>query len=82
MNARVRVFPNLDELSRAGRDAFNILLPLLDGQGYLPLDEAEDAAVVHRAPGVSFLATANLGMEYTGTEPLDLALKDLSLIHI
>ena len=72
----------LDELSRAGRDAFNILLPLLDGQGYLPLDEAEDAAVVHRAPGVSFLATANLGMEYTGTEPLDLALKDRFPVNI
>jgi MoxR-like ATPase len=66
----------LDELSRAGRDCFNILLPLLVGQGYMALDEGEDAAIVRRAPGVSFLATANLGMEYTGTEQMDLALKD------
>jgi AAA domain (dynein-related subfamily) len=31
----------LDEISRAGRDAFNILLPVLDTQGYLAIDEAE-----------------------------------------
>jgi nitric oxide reductase NorQ protein len=72
----------LDELSRAGRDAFNILLPLLDGQGYLALDEGEDAAVVRRMPGVIFLATANQGMEYTGTEQLDLALKDRFQVNI
>jgi nitric oxide reductase NorQ protein len=72
----------LDELSRAGRDAFNILLPLLDGQRYLALDEEDDAPVVHRVPGVTFLATANIGMEYTGTEQLDLALKDRFPINI
>lgn len=66
----------LDEISRAGRDAFNILLPLLDAQGYLALDEAEGAAVVKRAEHVTFFATANFGMEYTGAEPLDKALAD------
>jgi nitric oxide reductase NorQ protein len=66
----------LDELSRAGRDAFNILFPLLDDQGYLALDESESAEVVQRAAGVAFLATANVGTQYTGTEALDLALLD------
>ena len=66
----------LDEISRSGRDAFNILLPLLDAQGYLAIDEAEGAPVVKRAESVMFFATANLGMEYTGAEPLDKALAD------
>jgi cobaltochelatase CobS len=67
----------LDELNRSGRDAYNILLPLLDNhQGYLALDESEDTTVVRRAPGVTFFATANLGSEYAGTEPLDRALGD------
>ena len=66
----------LDEINRAPREAFNILLPLLDHQGYLALDESEDAVVIRRAPGVTFFATANLGLEYTGAEPLDKALAD------
>lgn len=72
----------LDELSRAGRDAFNVLLPLLDGQAYLALDESEEGTVVHRADGVCFLATANLGMEYTGADALDAALRDRFPIQI
>jgi len=66
----------LDEITRAVRNAFNILLPLLDRQGYLALDESEDAAVIHKANAMCFMATANVGMEYTGTDPLDKALKE------
>jgi len=66
----------LDELSRAPIDAFNILLPLLDGQKYLSLDESEDKGTVTTAEGVTFLATANIGMEYTGTGTMDRALRD------
>ncbi|HJT79466.1 MAG TPA: AAA family ATPase [Gemmataceae bacterium] len=66
----------LDELSRAPREAFNILLPLLDGQRYLALDDSADAARVPVAPGVTFLATANLGAAYTGADQLDWALFD------
>jgi len=66
----------LDELSRAPIDAFNILLPLLDGQKYLSLDEREDKGTVTTAEGVAFLATANIGMEYTGTGTMDRALRD------
>lgn len=66
----------LDEISRAPRDAFNILFPLLDGQGYIATDESEEKAMVQRAEGVAFIATANIGMEYTGTDALDIALKN------
>jgi MoxR-like ATPase len=66
----------LDEISRLQRDGFNILLPLLDGQSYLALDEHEDGAVVRLAEGVFFMATANLGQEYTRADELDKALKD------
>jgi hypothetical protein len=65
----------LDEISRAVREAFNIFLSLLAGDRSLHLDESEDAPVIHRAPGVSFLATANVGIEYTGADQIDWALQ-------
>jgi len=65
----------LDELSRAPKDAFNILLPVLDKRRELVLDE-DDGKVVKVAEGVCFLATANVGIEYTGTSTIDRALKD------
>ena len=65
-----------DEITRAVRDAFNILLPLWDDQGYLALDESEDASIINRHEEVSFVATANVDMEYTGTEAMDIALKN------
>ncbi len=66
----------MDELTRADRGAFNILLPLLDRQRYLALDEAEDAAIIRRGKKVAIAATANIGMEYTGTDVMDKALKE------
>lgn len=66
----------LDELNRCQPDVYNILLPILDGQRYLALDEQEGAPLVHLAPGVCFFATANVGNEYPGIEPIDKALKD------
>lgn len=66
----------LDELTRADRAAFNIILPLLDRQGYLALDEAESGQVVRKGSKVCFMSTANVGMEYTGTDAMDKALKD------
>jgi len=65
----------LDEVTRASLDAGNILLPLLDRQGYLPLDEGEGSPVIHRGAKVCMMATANVGMTYTGTTAMDTALK-------
>lgn len=65
----------LDELSRAHPEAWNILISVLDEkQRYLRIDETGEQIKV--APGVSFLATANIGCQYTGTRILDKALID------
>jgi len=62
----------LDELSRAHPDAWNILMTVLDsGQRYIRLDEADGAETVNVAEGVTFVATANVGNEYTSTRVMD-----------
>ena len=71
----------LDELSRAHPEAWNLLMPVLDfTQRYLRLEEKEDGATVQVADGVSFIATANIGSEYTSTRVLDRALVDRFVI--
>ena len=71
----------LDELSRAHPDAWNILMTVLDeSQRYLRLDEAPDSPTVKVASGVTFIATANIGNEYTSTRQIDRALLDRFII--
>lgn len=68
----------LDELSRAPLSANNILLPCLDSRRELPVDIAGGSGMrnikVH--PDCVFIATANIGAEYTGTSQMDRALVD------
>ena len=67
----------LDELSRAHPDAWNILMTVLDsGQRYLRLDESNTQETIPVAEGVTFVATANIGNEYTSTRVMDKALMD------
>ena len=67
----------LDELSRAHPDAWNILMTVLDyGQRYLRLDEKDNSETIKVADGVTFVATANIGNEYTSTRVMDKALMD------
>ena len=67
----------LDELSRAHPEAWNILMSVLDqGQRYLRIDEAQDSKTVNVAKGVCFIATANIGNEYTSTRVIDRAMMD------
>ena len=67
----------LDELTRAHPDAWNILMTVLDyGQRYLRLDEQDGQSTIKVAEGVCFVATANIGNEYTATRQLDKALMD------
>ena len=67
----------LDELSRAHPEAWNILMTVLDsGQRYMRLDEQDGQATINVAEGVTFVATANIGNEYTSTRVLDKALMD------
>lgn len=71
----------LDEISRAHPEAWNILMTVLDsGQRYLRLDEHVDAPTIPVAEGVTFVATANIGNEYTATRAMDRALVDRFII--
>jgi nitric oxide reductase NorQ protein len=71
----------IDELSRAHPDAWNILMTVLDsGQRYLRLDEADGCETVEVAEGVTFVATANIGNEYTSTRVMDKALMDRFIV--
>jgi len=74
----------LDELSRAHPEAWNILMTVLDPiQRYLRLDEKDNSPTIKIANGVSFIATANIGMEYTATRVIDRAILDrFSLIEM
>ena len=68
----------LDELNRAPLSAANILFPCLDSRRYLPVDVACDDCERHISvnPKCVFIATANLGAEYSGTTQIDRALLD------
>mgnify|MGYP000990117573 CR=1 FL=1 len=67
----------MDEISRAHPDAWNILMSPLDRtQRYLRLDDAVDSPIIKVADGVSFIAAANIGVEYTSTRIMDKALID------
>ncbi len=71
----------MDELSRAHPDAWNILMTVLDnGQRYLRLDESDGQDTINVAEGVTFVATANIGNEYTSTRVMDKALMDRFII--
>jgi MoxR-like ATPase len=64
----------LDEFTRGTHDAWNILMTVTDPtQRCLRLDEDVDGSVINVADGVSFIATANIGNEYTATKVLDKA---------
>ena len=67
----------LDEITRMSEDAENIILPVLDrDQKYLRLDDHPDSPIVEVAEGVTFVATANFGAEFTSTRLIDRATKD------
>lgn len=66
----------LDELSRAPVTTNNILFPCLDSRRMLPVEIAggEDLRSVKVHEECCFVATANVGAEYTGTMSMDRAL--------
>ena len=67
----------LDELSRANPEAWNILMPVLDANILkLRLDEEVESPTIDVADNISFIATANVGYEYSSTRTLDKALVD------
>ena len=68
----------LDEVTRDRTgDLANILMPVLDNQRYLALDESDNADRVPVHEGCFFFATANIGRDYLGAaHDLDRAWKD------
>ena len=66
----------LDELSRAPQSAMNILFPCLDDRRSLSIEMACGKGVreIKIHPEVTFIATANVGAEYSGTNSMDRAL--------
>lgn len=66
----------LDELSRAPLGTTNILFPCLDSRRQLPVEMAGggDVRSISVHPDCIFIATANVGSEYTGTMSMDRAL--------
>lgn len=66
----------LDELSRAPLMTNNILFPCLDTRRQLPIEIADSKhdRVVKVHPECTFIATANIGSEYSGTNEIDAAL--------
>lgn len=66
----------LDELSRAPLMTNNILFPCLDNRRELPLAiaDSEGPRSVKVHPDCVFIATANIGSEYSGTQEIDAAL--------
>jgi len=65
-----------DELSRASLASMNILFPCLDDRRTLSVEIAgsEDIRDIKVHPEVTFMATANVGIEYSGTNSMDRAL--------
>lgn len=64
----------LDEFTRGTHDAWNILMTVTDPiQRCIRLDEDDSGSVINVANGVCFIATANIGNEYTATKVLDKA---------
>lgn len=68
----------LDELSRASDDAFNILFPLLDFRSEIRVEELANGSsdTIKVDSSVRFIATANIGLDYSSARSLDRALKD------
>lgn len=67
----------LDEISRAGAMANNLLFPCLDFRRELPMEYSfHDTTPVKIHENCVFFSTANMGSQYTGTHKLDRALLD------
>lgn len=68
----------LDEINRSSLASQNVLFSCLDKRRYLAVDIAhgEGERKIYVNPKAVFIATANLGGEYTGTNAIDRALMD------
>ena len=67
----------LDEINRSGVQAGNLLFPVLDFRKSLAMEYCfEDTTPIKVHPECVFIATANLGSQYSGVTKIDRALLD------
>jgi len=67
----------IDESTRGHDDAINMLLPALDPlQRCMRLYDSPGTPVIKVADGVCFIATANIGSQYTTTRSMDRAFRE------
>jgi len=67
----------LEELTRSHRQVENLLGPVLDPlMGFLKLEDKLNSPKIEVAENVSFVATANEGIEYLGANIMDLSFKE------
>lgn len=66
----------LDEITRCPQIVLNVLIPLLDGYKSYRLDSSPEQREVHVADNVYFIATANIGSKFSGTNSIDPAILD------
>jgi len=67
----------LDEITRASLQANNLLFPVLDFRRELSMEYSfGDAKPIKVHPDCVFIATANIGSQYSGTNRMDRALLD------
>lgn len=73
----------LDEINRIPKNGYNILFNVLDDTRVLVASGAKstDKRTIQVNPDCIFFATANMGDEYTGTAPLDEAMKNRFFEH-
>lgn len=64
----------LDEISRAAPSANNVLLPVTDDRRTLYIESAMEETQIKLHPDCIMWATANIGIEYIGTNAVDNAL--------
>lgn len=65
---------DLDEINRLHPQLLNIVIPILDGSQSIWVPDLGVRVPVH--PGTMIAATANLGVGYSGTHGMDIALHD------
>lgn len=77
-NAVIRI----EEITRAHPNAQNILMRIVDKkQRVLRLNDDNEYRDIFVARGVSFVATANIGLQFTATKKLDRAFSDRFLVN-
>lgn len=72
----------LDEVTRSAPEVVNQLFSILDHQRRIELQEECPPTTLTLGEGTVFFATANIGSQYSGTTPIDLAFRDRFMLVV